>query len=75
MTDSLKVNRQESLAVVEYRQFDAPWLKVNPCHLNMFSGKYIGNDLDLGFCGDEVCGDLTLYNFSSLTVRPVQCRP
>ena len=51
--DSLKSMKQQNMAVVEYRQFEAPWLHVKPCHLNKFSSKYMETEWDTGSC-DEV---------------------
>ena len=51
--DSLRVIEQQNMAVVEYRNFEAPWLHLKPCHLNKFSSKYIETESDAG-CWDEV---------------------
>ena len=44
---------QQNMAVVEYRNFEAPWLHLKPCHLNKFSSKYIETESDAG-CWDGV---------------------
>ena len=54
MANTLKRNRGQVLAVVEYRQSNPPWLMLNPRHLNMFSSQYVDNDQDSGF-DEEVC--------------------
>ena len=47
--DSLRVTEQQSMAVMEYRNFEAPWLHLKPCHLNKFSSQYIETESDAGY--------------------------
>ena len=70
--DSLRVTELQSMAVMEYRNFEAPWLHLKPCHLNKFSSQYIETESDAGYRDEVIYG--TVNVLKNVIVWRVSCQ-